>query len=222
MSYSTISEILDRILDKGIIESNENSEICCPDCIQKSNSDTSFNIYVMSSVETYLKLAEAIGFTYGLQQTCCTHITASVETTLKFNEAMGGDANNSLNCPNNYNTCINELKNTLTSVGLDRILDKGIVESGSLNGLSQICKIHEFVNISVSADTYNTYTKDEVLDRILDKGIVISCLNDEIIFGSVETWLKWAEASNLTFNSGPQPAINFTSDTTTSSGDTTT
>jgi hypothetical protein len=168
----------------------------------------------MSSVETYLKFADAIGFTMGLQPNCCTHITASIETTLKFNDAMGGDANNSLNCPNNYNTCINELKNTLTSQGLDRILDKGIVETGSLNGLSQICKINEFIDISVSADTLNTYTKDEVIDRILDKGIVISCLNDEIIFGSVETWLKWADASGLTYSS-VEPAKNFIDDVTT-------
>jgi hypothetical protein len=214
MSYQTISEILDRMLDKGIIESNENSEICCPDCVQKSNNDTNFNLYIMSSVETYLKFADAIGFTMGLQPNCCTHITASIQTTLKFNEAMGGDANNSLNCPNNYNTCINELKNTLTAEGLDRILDKGIVEYGSLSGLSQVCKIHEFIDISVSADTLNTYTKDEVINLILDKGIVISCLNDEIIFGSVETWLKWAEASGLTYSS-VEPAKNFIDDVTT-------
>jgi hypothetical protein len=48
------AEIIDLILDKGIVSNSCN--ICCPDC--GVNTD-----YTFSSVETYLKYAEAVGLT---------------------------------------------------------------------------------------------------------------------------------------------------------------
>jgi len=203
---STIAEVLDRILDKGIVQSNNELDICCPDCIQEMNNKN-VSIYVVSSVETYLKFAEAIGFT-GFRDvipTCCTQISASVETGLKFYESFGDIPNNpSPSCPTNFNSCLNTLKNSLTPQGVDRFLDKGIVEYGSLSGLSQVCKINEFIDLSISLDSQSS-TKEEIIDRILDKGIVVSCYEDEIVISSVETWLKYAEATDLT-NSGPVPA----------------
>lgn len=51
-SDNTYSYALGRLLDKGIIE--DNCKYCCPDC---------GNLYTVGSVETFLKLAEQIGFT---------------------------------------------------------------------------------------------------------------------------------------------------------------
>lgn len=219
MSNSTMAEILDRFLDKGSVQSNKDLDICCPDCVQDLNSKN-VNLYVISSVETYLKLAEALGFTrqaavpaaiFGKitnqsNGTCCTQITASVETTLKFNEAIGNlTPNPNPSCPSNFNSCINTLKNSLDAEGIDRMLDKGIVEYGSLSGVSQVCRIDDFINLSVQSDQTQSTTKAEVLDRILDKGIVISCYDDEIVMASVETWLKYAEATGFT-NSAAVPA----------------
>jgi hypothetical protein len=86
----------------------------------------------------------------------------------------------------------------LTSEGVDRILDKGVVEYGSLSGFSQICRIDEFIDLSISLDPQSG-TKEEIIDRIIDKGIVVSCYDDEIVISSVETWLKYAEANGLTY-----------------------
>lgn len=228
MSRSTIPEILDRILDKGVVQSNEELQICCPECSQDDNT----GLYVIASVETYLKFAEAVGLTgsggavpalgFGAitpnnDVTCCVHITASVETTLKFNEACGAPTN--INCPTNFNECVNSIKETLTAEGVDRILDKGIVEFGSLSGLSQVCRLKEFIDLSLELDPLNSSSNAEILDRILDKGIIISCYGTDIIMASVETWLKWAEAVGLT-ESASVPALSFTGDTTTQSGDT--
>jgi hypothetical protein len=193
---STPAEILDRLLDKGNVQSNENLEICCPDCVQVMNGNN-VSVYVISSVETFLKFAEAIGFTKGLKPTCCTHLAASVETTLKFTEAFGIPENPVPTCSKNFNSCINTIKNTLTPVGIDRLLDKGVVEYGSLSGSSQICRINDFIDLSIELDPTSA-SKEEQLDRILDKGMVISCYDDEIVTASVETWLKWAEANGLT------------------------
>jgi hypothetical protein len=201
-SSGTLAEILDRILDKGTVETNEELQVCCPDCIIDGTS-----IYVLASVETYLKFAEAYG---NLSSACCTHLNASVETTLKFYEAVGSIPNIA-NCPTNFNECLSDLKSSLTAEGIDRILDKGIVEYGSLSGQSQLCRFNEFVSQSVELDIANTSTKAEVLDRLLDKGVVISCTDGEIIMASVETWLKWNEA--LGNGGGAVPAIPLTGDT---------
>ena len=180
---STIAEVLDQITDKGIVLSIENDTVCCPDCTK---------VYVFASVETFLKFAETIG---GLN--CCLHTTSSVETNLKLVEAVGGTLEVPT-CPQNYNSCIDSLFEDLTPEEIDRILDKGIVEYGSISGDSQVCRIHDFINLS-----YNNQigavpsTKGEILDRLLDKGIVIACSETEIIIASVETYLKWADAVGL-------------------------
>jgi hypothetical protein len=194
---NTINEILDRTLDKGILQSNNELDICCPDCVQNMN-DNNVSIYTISSVETFLKFSEAIGFNEGITPTCCPQITASVETSLKFNEAFGASPTNPVpSCSTNFNECMNTLKNSLTSEGVDRLLDKGVVEYGSLSGFSQICRIDEFIDLSISLDPQSS-TKAEIIDRIIDKGIVVSCYDDEIVISSVETWLKYAEANGLT------------------------
>jgi len=193
---STPAEILDRLLDKGNVQSNENLEICCPDCVQVMNGNN-VSVYVISSVETFLKFAEAIGFTSGIKPTCCTHLAASVETTLKFTEAFGIPENPVPTCSKNFNSCINTIKSTLTPEGIDRLSDKGVVEYGSLSGSSQLCRINDFIDLSIELDPTSA-SKEEQLDRILDKGMVISCYDDEIVTASVETWLKWAEANGLT------------------------
>lgn len=200
---STPAEILDRLLDKGNVQSNENLEICCPDCDQVMN-DRHVNIYVISSVETFLKFSEAIGFAKGVKPTCCTHLAASVETTLKFTEVFGIPENPVPTCSKNFNSCINTIKSTLTPEGIDRLLDKGVVEYGSLSGSSQLCRINDFIDLSIELDPTSS-SKEEQLDRILDKGMVISCYDDEIVTASVETWLKWAEANFLT-GGGEVPA----------------
>jgi hypothetical protein len=200
---STPAEILDIILDKGNVQSNENLEICCPDCVQVMNGNN-VSVYVISSVETFLKFSEAIGFTRGITPTCCTHLAASVETTLKFTEAFGIPENPIPTCSKNFNSCINTIKNTLTPEGINRLSDKGVVEYGSLSGESQLCRINDFIDLSIELDPTSA-SKEEQLDRILDKGMVISCYDDEIVTASVETWLKWAEANGLT-GGGAVPA----------------
>jgi hypothetical protein len=199
----TPAEILDLTLDRGIVQSNQNLEICCPDCVQVMNGNN-VSVYVISSVETFLKFSEAIGFTKGLKPTCCTHLAASVETTLKFTEAFGAPQNPVPTCSKNFNSCINTIKSTLTPEGIDRLSSKGVVEYGSLDGSSQLCRINDFIDLSIELDPTSS-SKEEQLDRILDKGMVISCYDDEIVISSVETWLKWAEANGLT-GGGSVPA----------------
>jgi hypothetical protein len=245
----TLAEDLDRILDKGFITTNCN--ICCSSC-----NDT----WVLASVETFLKYAEAVGITQtaavpALAYTingcpdldpCCSNVAASVETYLKYAEAMGGTASaavpagpfpislveqaimeNVFTCCNGFNECVDDLfcwiTQGVTGPGdvVDRFLDKGIVEYGSITNnctdasTSSICKFVDLLAEYIPLDKNNRSSKGEIVDRILDKGIVVYCgENGEISIASVETWLKYAEAVGITCSAAVPALSNITTTTT--------
>ena len=82
-----------------------------------------------------------------------------------------------------------------------RLLDKGVVESGSLNIdlTSNISNLQALVLAMFEAQEGPTPSSiAEIVDRILDKGIILSCYKGNLVLASVETWLKYAEAAGLT------------------------
>ena len=156
-------ETLDRMLDKGIVTTKCN--VCCP-CEDGG--------YVLASVETFLKYAEALVNNNGAEftgDTCCSSFPAAVESTL----------DECFTAPNIDCT--------------DRILDKGIVEQGLINGQSQLQHFIDWI-ISIMPLVGTTTTACEIFEKIIDKGIVILCEKDtdRVIIASVETFLKWNEA----------------------------
>lgn len=181
-STSSLAEYFDLILDKGQILSSA-ANICCPDC-------TINPIYVLSSTETFLKLVQSLGWGKVPNSTCCINIQASVETYLKWSEFFGD--NQYPCCNNDFESCLSQFS---TIVDLSRILDKGVVETNGYNGNTLLCIIYElFVN--TPEDLLQGSTISEVFDRILDKGFVAYCCDCNVIIASVETYLKWFEATN--------------------------
>ena len=154
-NINTIIENLTRYLDRGSNDAECNT--CCPDC---------GNIYVFGRVETFLKLAEALGATFQpepvISETPCC-----------------------------YKRCVTELYDYLGSQeNIDRVLDKGIVEYSTIQGTSFICLLLDFARENdLSGDDLQ-----ELLDVILNKGIVVCCNNGNTTIASVDTWLQWAEA----------------------------
>lgn len=252
---------IDRLLDKGI--TIPSCKYCCPDC---------YGVYALASVETMLKLFEAVGITLSaappasplsavdigafgqenLQLECCSNIVAGTETLLMYSEAIGettllvpalpkgafleGDSEDNpflKKCCNGFDECIDDLFCWVTQYSkqaandIDRIMDKGIVEYGSIVNnctgatSSSVCKLVSLfekylVGVPNSA-LFGTSqpTRSELIDRILDKGIVISCDeygNSKIT--SVETWLKYAEGFGFT-EGGQVPASPEQTTTTT-------
>jgi hypothetical protein len=214
-------EIVDRILDRGIIEPN--CGICCSDCD---------DVYVLASVETYLKFWEAMYSTqFGgctFQGGCCVNVLAAVETYLKYEEAAGNDDNST--CCNGFTECSEELfcwmiqGSSDPEDDKDRILDKGIVEQGNIVnnctgvGGSDLCKFTEFLAEYYAIDKRAQITsKSEIVDRILDKGIVFYCNPEtgEIVVASVETFLKYAENIGIICSAPAIPAPTSITETTT-------
>lgn len=155
---ATFAEALDRLLDKGIVITN--CGLCCPDC---------GNVYSLASVETQLKLLEAIGLTqsaavpalpgqfgansptFGSKATapCCSNVYASVETWLKYAEAMGLTQSAAVPAlPNLYGAAFDGEQIKTCCNGFSGCVDDLVcwAQSDSVRG-------------------------DAVIDRILDKGI---------------------------------------------------
>jgi hypothetical protein len=189
---SSFEEALDRLLDKGVVLTS--CKLCCPGC---------GNIYSLASVETQLKLLEAIEIS-----SCCLNGYGSVETYLKYLEAFG-DTNVLYECCNGFTECIEKLECLVTSdatnaaAAIDILLDKGVTEFGNfVNNCtggttgSDLCYLVQLIKEYVPNPQSNTYSA--IVNRILDKGITISCYDDYTVIGSVETWLKYGEAVGLT------------------------
>ena len=147
--------------------------------------DTGF--YTIASVETSLKLAEAIylnsnnSFKWEFAKrlfkidSTAKSCGASVETYLKLAEAYRNLGNIKTNFNKDFVESFKNLKafdaKTFGNYEyFDRILDKGIVEWGTIGGKSQIDTLIELTSKIVRT---NPQTGVENLDRILDLGIAI-------------------------------------------------
>lgn len=208
------AEALGLLLDKGLSLPVGNNSICCPVC----------GPYVLASAETYLKYAEAVGLggiidpndppppCNSIVGKCCTNTFASVETYLKYAEYIGcleggnQNPNNTVDqcvgCNNGFAEEIQTLIDSDPESNLDQmLLDKGVVESGSLNIdlTSNISNLQDLVYEMFEAQEEPvSETVEEILTTIIDKGIILSCYKGNLVLASVETWLKYAEVSGLT------------------------
>jgi hypothetical protein len=209
-----MSEVLDRILDKGVTLSFDSNDLCCPDCLQdvaaipaspmltthEVNVDN-YRIYILSSVETFITryLTPTGLINNSSELDCCLHVNASIETTTDLGDALNQDIpNNFESCSTNFNSCVDDLLSSFTPEEVDRVLDKGIVEYGSISGQSQICLLKSFIDLSYNSQDKITSTKAEILDRFLDKGIAISCYNGEMSISSVEPFVNYWYSGYIT------------------------
>ena len=183
---------IDRLLDTGVVMPK--SAICCPSC----------GPYMIGSIETFGKFIEAIGSCYG----CCVSARGNnrVITILEEILSFYGLSEN-YPCDNDFITKINALlsemnSNTGKTYDTDYFLDKGIVEYGSLNAnfSSSINNLEDFL---YSGNF--TETEDIVFNMMIDKGVVLYCSQYWTVVASVETFLKYGEATGVICPSPPPP-----------------
>jgi hypothetical protein len=170
-------------------------------------------LYVLSSVETYLKFQEAIiSREPTLLENKKINVNASIETYLKFAEAVTITYNytNKTGFQQEILKLINDTtyfkENELETKSefIDRIIDKGIVEFGQIGESSKlvyseilkksILSIEKVLQIMEGQDSNNETILRNLFDNIIDKGIVVRTYKGNLIISSVETYLKFAEA----------------------------
>lgn len=196
--------ILYDILDTGQNYPTGSPNVCCPSC----------GPYIISSVETFLKYAEAVGYPENCCS-CCVNAYASTPTMLKFLEALGTSSRPTpafaketaaiaepvlsnefyLGCTNYFTEEIESLKLLLTPTEQLDFADKGIVEYGSLNTdlTSNISDLKAMLVAFFTAPG-NLLTYGAMLENLLDIGYVLWCANGTTYLSSVENYLKWYEA----------------------------
>lgn len=193
---TSILESLNKLLEKGVVVSNEDNKLCCPACpIPAPPTALEGSVYVLSSVDTAITFWNTVN---GLCH-CCTHIKASVQTSLKFSEADDCSDSNIPNppptCPDNFQQCVNSLTEGLSSTQLDLILDAGIVEIGASES-SNLCFVKSFLESALNIDfSVTDANMHELILAILKNGIAVYCHNDEMYIGSVKTVLDAIEGT---------------------------
>lgn len=205
---SSYFETFDRLLDKGIIIPN--CSYCCTNC----------NRYVIANRETYFKYAEveSVNLTNSNPDRkvplCCHNIYTDIENYLMYSEVMLDENNNDisgLRCCNGFLDCIDDFicwaKDYMTGADLFfRVLNKGIIESDQFvnnctgEKVTGICLLLDlfkkyYIKFRSANNNAENYSIVEGLERILEKGIIIECIDGKMIFSSVETWLKFNEAT---------------------------
>ena len=171
-------------------------------------------LYVLSSVETYLKFQEAqIGLEPSTLQNKKVNVNSSIETYLKFWEATNGEVNYNYTSKTGFQQQLLELVSDKTYFDegvlqtkaefIDRVLDKGIVEFGQIGegsklNYSEIFKKTIFDIETViqrfSSDNSDNYLLIQLFfDRMIDLGIVVRTFKGNLIISSVETYLGFLE-----------------------------
>jgi hypothetical protein len=185
-----------------------------------NNEDLLFpenEIYILSSVETYLKFAEAVSRN-GYLNNRKVNVSACIETYLKFEEANSDFFGEGQSY--NYNNQTGFIKQYLELISdptyakandflrksdfLDRLNDKGIVELGQIGKGSKLVYTHILKKITLDIETWLSYNEtmdsdndifiSHILYIILDKGISVREYKGNLIISSIETYLKFAEA----------------------------
>lgn len=177
-------------LDKGVIFPK--SILCCPDC----------GPYAISSVETFGKFYEAIA---GCTELCCLSFTGGAESLLTLNEILDAfltpeEKDEIYPCGNDFLQKIDSLLSEMNSnpsktYNTNYFLGEGIVEYGLLNSDSS-SSINKLRDLLFSINT--TQTEDVIFKQVLDKGIVVYCTEYWTVIASIETFLKYAEATGIT------------------------
>jgi hypothetical protein len=172
-------------------------------------------LYVLASVETYLKFQEAQTIIEpSVLQNKKINVNASIETYLKFLEAVA--VNYNYNSKTGFQQQLLELINDTTYFDegvlqtktnfTDRLLDKGIVEFGQIGGGSKlvyseilkkaIATVQMVINYMQNGNLENYDLLKNLFDIIIDRGIVVRTYKNNLIISSVEKYLQFLEAEN--------------------------
>jgi hypothetical protein len=174
-------------------------------------------LYVLSSIETYLKFQEAqVNYEPLVIENKKINVNSSVETYLKFWEATNGTVNYNYTSKTGFQQQLLELINDTSyldesnpeskSEFINRVIDKGIVEFGQIGegsklNYSEIFKKTIF-DIETVIQRFSSDNSDNYLlillffDRMIDLGIVVRTFKGNLIISSVETYLKFLEDVN--------------------------
>jgi hypothetical protein len=170
-------------------------------------------IYVLSSIESYLKFQEAVSSEYLNGRKI--NVAGSVETYLKFAEAAAGvDYNytNNTGFIDQYLELINDTtyfkEDELQRKGdfLDKLNATGIVEMGQIGEGSKLVYSHILKNIISDIESWlvlaeaNGSDNDPILREIflliLNRGIVVREYKGSLVIAEVEEYLKFVEAGS--------------------------
>jgi hypothetical protein len=175
---SVLGDIVDDLLNTGLVISNDGS-ICCESCCSQIESAP----YILSNGEELLRLAE------GTAINCCLNRYIGTEIAVIIAESNTSSILNLPPCSNDFLPCVLSILSKVTDS--NNIISLGILETGNVQNASYICTLDAILSNVTPALTSNDY--QAILENILNRGFVVSCnkYNGQIFIGSLEKYLTF-------------------------------
>ena len=189
----------------GGISISNNKNLCCPDCKN--------GVYFLGGAQNFIDLYAALtggpavpakvetkplAIPLTKARICCLEHATTIETWLRVLEATQDQYKC---CDTDFNEAVQQWFNASSSTSvnfyLDDILEIGVLESSSFNGYSGLGILFNYLQLNHPELTAEDYLN--ILGVIVNLGIVIQCNGCEMIMASVETYIKWTDAT------GPSP-----------------
>ena len=195
---------LRQILDRGLVMPIAESPFTIPDN----------NLYMIASIEIALEYGEAVKSWTWVEVPTQVNAYASVEPYNKYEESARAWAGYEVNGLGDFSEKMPDFLYGMSYANLNLVLDGGMVEYNTIDGVSQLSLIKElmFSNNSISIEENLKYMESYGVDllnvtnpgpfnfcrglstSVLDYGIVIYALDENYIISSVETILKYFDS----------------------------
>ena len=168
------------VLTSGISVSN-NKNLCCPDC--KSG------LYTIGNLESMTALMETVS-----PELCCVEHMSSLQTWTSFSSTWKEKYGIDPKCCNTefsdvIELWINASSSSNSNFYLDDVINTGIFETSSFNGLSGLGILFNYLQLS-----YPTLTADDylnILGIISSLGVVVSCDKCAMTISNISTYINY-------------------------------
>jgi hypothetical protein len=168
------------VLTSGISVSN-NKNLCCPDC--KSG------LYTIGNLESMTALINT-----DAPELCCVEHMSSLQTWSTFSSTWNSKYKGDPKCCNTefsdvIELWINASSSSNSNFYLDDVINTGIFETSSFNGLSGLGVLFNYLQLS-----YPTLTADDylnILGIISSLGVVVSCDKCAMTISDIPTYIDY-------------------------------
>lgn len=186
----SISAALNKVLNDGLITTHS-GKMCCPDCTAKKG------YYYLGGYAPYVDLATLFSqikpekpSPRHIKYPCCLNHSFSGTTLVGYDAVF--DGYQPVCCDTRFSEYVSKLYSISDIATL--LTTVNIIEASTFDGVSGLEILIDFLLLE------NLYTKaelGEIFQVILTNGIVVKCIDCDIIISSVQTFETISQAYNI-------------------------
>jgi hypothetical protein len=172
----------------GTLGNYPTPEYCCPSC--DAIDDPCGNIYFFGGVNTFLRLAEAKGWTGNPGSVpCCYNFMGVYKKIMALEGAMCWSSIE--RCCNEFDNCFKTFETNAPVGCYQKLMDAGVVEYGAIDDPDNIC----FLKTYLDERYEDPNATCKFIEQIMKAAILIVCPveSDEVWVITSEAYMLWCE-----------------------------